>query len=56
MNCRRGKQEDLCVFVSRFRGIAAPHLLHAKASSSSKIGELLAVNLLNDFNLDDHTI
>lgn len=56
MNCRRGNKETLPVFVSRFRGLAAKHLLHAKVSSSSQIGEVLAVTLLNNCNLDDNTL
>ena len=55
-SCRRSKNEDLRVFVSRFRGLAATHLLHAIASSSSQIGEVLAVTLLNNANLDEGTL
>ena len=55
-SCRCSKNEDLRVFVSRFRGLAASHLLHANASSSSQIGEVLAVTLLNNANLDEGTL
>ena len=54
--CRRSKNENLKVFVSRFRGLAETHLLHATASPSSQIGEVLAVTLLNNANLDEGTL
>ena len=54
--CRRKKNEDLLVFVSRFRGLAAEHLMHSNASTSSQIGEFLAFILLNNANLEDGTL
>ena len=51
-SCRRQKNEDLTVFVSRFKSLAATHLLHANASSSSQIGKMLAVTT-EHANLDE---
>jgi len=55
-SCQRKKNEDLRLFVSRFRGLAAKHLMSANASSSSQIGEVLAITLLNNANLEDGTL
>jgi len=55
-SCQRKKNEDLRIFVSRFRGLAAKHLMSANASSSSQIGEVLAITLLNNANLEDGTL
>ena len=54
--CRQKKNEDLSVFVSRFRGLAAEHLMHSNASTSSQIGEVLAITLLNNANLEERTL
>ena len=35
--CRRKKNEDLSIFVSRFCGLAAEHLMHSNVTSGSKI-------------------
>ena len=53
--CRRKKNEDLSVFVSRFGGLAAEHLMHSNASTSTQIGEVLAITLLNNANLEEGT-
>lgn len=50
---RRGKEENLNRFVDRFRGLASDQLMHAGASSSSQIGEVLAITLLNNANLEE---
>ena len=55
-NCRRQRNEDLGTFVSRFRGLAADHLMHGGLSSSSQVGEVLAITLLNNANLSEETL
>lgn len=45
-SCRPEKDERLYTFVSRFRGLAAKHLVHSQVSSSSQIAEVLAITLL----------
>ena len=55
-NCRKRRGEDLNSFVSRFQGLAAEHLMHAGATSSSQIGEVLAITLLNNAALDESTL
>lgn len=54
--CRRRKIEDLSVFVSRFQGLAAEHRIHSNASTFSQIGEVLAITLLNNANLEEGTL
>ena len=46
--CTRRKNEDLSAFVSRFRGYAADHLMHAGVPANSQVGEILAITLLNN--------
>ena len=55
-NCRRRRNEDLRAFVPRFRGLAADHLMHGGLSSSSQVGEVLAITLLNNANLSEETL
>ena len=55
-NCRRGRNEDLGAFVSRFRGLAADHLMHGGLSPASQVGEVLAITLLNNANLSEDTL
>ena len=55
-SCRRRRSEDLNTFVSRFRGLAADHLMHGGLSSSSQVGEVLAITLLNNASLSDETL
>ena len=55
-SCRQDWSEKLSSFVLWFRGLAAKHLLHANTSSSSQIGEVLAITLLNNANLEDGTL
>ena len=55
-NCRRNRSEDLGSFVSRFRGLAADHWMHGGLSSSSQVGEVLAITLLNNANLSEETL
>ena len=55
-NCRRHRNKDLRAFVSRFRGLAADHLMHGGLSSSSQVGEVLAITLLNNANLSEETL
>lgn len=56
MNCRRKHDENLRTFVSRFCGLAAKHLIHARASPSSQTGQVLEITLLNNVNLDEGTL
>lgn len=51
--CRRKKNEDLSVFVSIFPVLAAEHLMHSNLISGSQIAEVLAITLLNNFNLEE---
>jgi hypothetical protein len=46
--CKRKPKEDLTQFTSRFWGLAADHLIHANASTSSQTAEMLAIILLNN--------
>ena len=55
-SCRRLKKEDVRIFISRFQGLAAEHLMHAGETSSSQIGEVLAINLLNNADLEKSTL
>ena len=54
--CRRDRIEKLSSFVSRFRRLAAKHLLHVNTFSSSQIGEMLAITLPNNANLEYGTL
>ena len=54
--CKKRKGEDLTSFASRFRGLAAEHLMHAGATSSSQIGEVLSITLLNNAALSEGTL
>ena len=55
-SCRRWRSEDLNTFVSRFRRLAADHLMHGGLSSSPQVGELLAITLLNTASLSEETL
>ena len=55
-SCKRKPKEDLNQFTSRFWGLAADHLMHANASSSSQTAEMLAIILLNNSLLPDDTL
>jgi hypothetical protein len=54
--CKRKPKEDLNQFTSRFWGLAADHLMHANASTSSQTAEILAIILLNNALLTDETL
>lgn len=43
-------------FVSRFRFVAANHLYHDRYASSSQIGQVLAIMLLNNSKLEESTL
>lgn len=47
---------EFAVFVYRFRTLDDTHLEHKNASPSSQIGQLLAITLLNNANLDENTL
>ncbi len=49
------KNKSLTQFVSRFHGLASQHLIHAGLSSSSQVGEFLAITLLGNANLGETT-
>jgi hypothetical protein len=49
-------KEDLNQFTSRFWGLAADHLMHANASSTSQTAEILAILLLTNSLLPDDTL
>ena len=55
-SCRRRQSENLNHFVSRFRGLAAEHLMRAGTTQSSQIGEVLAITLLNNADLPEGTL
>lgn len=40
--------EDITVFVSRFKSLAASHLLHVGVSTTTQFGTILAPTLLNN--------
>jgi len=54
-NCRRTRNESLEAYVIRFSGLASEHLMLAGASSSSKVGEVLAITMVNNANLGETT-
>jgi hypothetical protein len=54
--CKRKPKEDLNQFTSRFWGLAADHLMHANASTSSQTAEMLSILLLNNALLPDETL
>jgi hypothetical protein len=56
ISCKRKPKEDINEFTSRFWGLAADHLMHANASTSSQTAEMLAIILLNNSLLPDDTL
>ena len=55
-SCVRRNNEYLNIFVDRFRGVASQDLMHAGASTSSRIGEVLAITMLNNAKLEEGTL
>ncbi len=55
VKCKRNKNESLTQFVSRFHGLAFATLDPRRASSSSQVGEVLAITLLGNANLGETT-
>ena len=55
-SCKRKGNEDLNRFVSRFRGLAAEHLMRAGSSNHSQIGKVLAIALLNIASLSEASL
>lgn len=53
MQRRRSSSESLMSFATRFRSKASRHLSDAHTSPSSQFGEVLAITLLNNANLDE---
>lgn len=51
INCKRGANETITNYVSRFHGLASKHLIRAGTTSSEQIGEVLAITVLNNANL-----
>jgi hypothetical protein len=56
ISCKRKPKEDINEFTSRFWGLAADHLMHSNASTSSQIAEMLAIILPNNSLLLDDTL
>ena len=54
-SCRRLISEDVRTFISRFQGFGAEHLMYAGEASSSQIGKVLAINFLNNADLEEST-
>lgn len=50
-DCRRNRTEDLCKFVSCFRGLEAEYLMHKGLSACFLVGEVLAVTLVKNANV-----
>jgi hypothetical protein len=55
-SCKRKANEDLNQFTSIFCGLAADHLMHENASSSSQTSEMSAILLLNNSLLPGDTL
>jgi hypothetical protein len=56
ISCKRKPKEDINEFNSRLWGLAADHLMHTNASTSSQTAEMLASILLNNSLLLDDTL
>jgi hypothetical protein len=54
--CKSKPKEDINEFISRFWGLAADHMIHANASTSSQTAEILDIILLNNSLLPDDTL
>ncbi len=55
-SCTRRPSESLSSFVTRFTGLASEHITQAGSSPKSKVGEVLAITMLNNANLWDTTL
>ena len=55
MNCKRRTNESILNFVSKFSGLAAEDLMFAGTTPASKVGEVLAITMLNNANLGEIT-
>lgn len=53
---KRRSNEDLSSFASRFRDAAAEHLQHTYATSSFQVGQVFAITLLNNANMDENML
>jgi hypothetical protein len=56
IECKRLPSERLGMFATRFWGLACTHLVHARASQDSKLGEMLAIVLINNAKLSTNAI
>ena len=56
INCRRKHSEDLNHFLSRYRVLAAEHLLRVGATSYLQVEEFLAITLLNNACIPETTL
>jgi hypothetical protein len=56
IECKHGTTERLSAFVSRFWVRASTNLMHAQASQDSQLGEMLAIELINNSTLDANTL
>ncbi len=55
-NCTRKLTEALFNFVTRFTGLASEYLMQAGSPPNSKVGEVLAITILNNANLGETMI
>ncbi len=55
-SCTRRASESLSSFVTRFTGLASEQLMQVGSSPTVKIGQVLAITLLNNANLGDSTL
>jgi len=53
--CRRRKDQAIAPYVSKFVALASKHLIYSGATSESQVGEVMAITLLNNANLDRST-
>jgi hypothetical protein len=56
ISCKHKPKEDIEEFTSRFWGLAADHLKHTIACTSSQTAEMLAIILLNNFLRPNDTL
>jgi hypothetical protein len=52
IECKRLPSEHLGMFSTRFWRLASTHLVHARASQGSPLGEMFAIALINNAKLD----
>lgn len=55
-SCRPCRSKDITAFVSRFRGFVSDSVMNGGLFSSFKVGEVLAIFLLNNAALREETL